>query len=72
MLVYLPHNMKSIGSKWVYKVKLKEGGLIEIYKAILVYKGYNQVERLDFFDTFSLVAKLISFRLLFALAYIKQ
>lgn len=40
-LVPLPPNKKPIGSKWVFKVKLKSDGTIERCKACLVAKGYN-------------------------------
>lgn len=39
-LVALPDGKKSIGCKWVYKVKCKSDGTIERYKARLMAKGY--------------------------------
>ena len=53
ILVDMLENVKSIGNKWVYKVKYRVYGSIERYKARLVAKGYNQVEGLHFFRSVS-------------------
>ena len=55
-------------SKWVFKTKLKEDGTIDRYKARLVARGFSQIPGLDFGETFSLVIKHTTIRLIFSLA----
>jgi len=40
--------MNIIGSKWVFRNKLDEAGVITRNKARLVAKGYNQEEGIDY------------------------
>ena len=62
-----PYGCKPVGCKWVFKKKLRPDGTIEKYKAQLVAKGYTQKEDEDFFDMYSLVARLTTIRALLSL-----
>lgn len=52
ILTDLSPNKTPIGCKWVYRIKYGADGSIERHKARLVAKGFNQVEGLDYFDTY--------------------
>ena len=55
-LVELPKYKVPIGSKWLFKSKLK-ADRSDKFKATLVAKGYSQQEGIDFEDKYAQVAK---------------
>ncbi|GJZ33841.1 retrovirus-related pol polyprotein from transposon TNT 1-94 [Tanacetum coccineum] len=67
-LVPPPTNQTIIGTKWVFKNKLDENGVVSRNKARLVAQGYNQQEGIDFDETYAPVARLESIRILLAYA----
>jgi hypothetical protein len=65
----VPHpNQNVIGTKWVFRNKQDEHGVVTRNKARLVAKGYSQVKGLDFGETYAPVAMLESIRILLAYA----
>jgi hypothetical protein len=63
----IPKGAKTVGCKWVYKIKYDSNGNIEKYKAHLVAKGFTQREGVDYNETFSPVSCKDSFRIIMAL-----
>ncbi|GJY98455.1 retrovirus-related pol polyprotein from transposon TNT 1-94 [Tanacetum coccineum] len=68
-LVPQARNMTIIGTKWVFRNKLDENGIVSRNKARLVAQGYNQQEGINYDETYALVARLESIRILLAYAY---
>ena len=64
----LPPGCKPLVYKWIFKGKLKADGSIDKYSARLVVKGYKQKGGVDYFDTYSLVTRITSIRMLVAIA----
>ncbi|GJW25697.1 retrovirus-related pol polyprotein from transposon TNT 1-94 [Tanacetum coccineum] len=60
--------MKIIGTKWVFRNKLDENGVVSRNKARLVTQGYNQQEGIDYDETYALFARLESIKILLASA----
>ena len=63
-----PDNVNIVGCKWVFHIKRNADGSINKYKARLVARGFTQVYGLDYFNTYSPVARLTSIRLILAIA----
>jgi Reverse transcriptase (RNA-dependent DNA polymerase) len=63
-----PEGKNVVGSKWVFRLKRKADGAIDKYKARLVARGFTQIYGIDYFNTFSPVAKLASIRTILAIA----
>ena len=67
-LVERPLNHNVIGTKWIFRNKQDEHGVVVRNKARLVAQGFSQVEGLDFGETFAPVARLEAIRILLAFA----
>ncbi|GKF95525.1 retrovirus-related pol polyprotein from transposon TNT 1-94, partial [Tanacetum coccineum] len=67
-LVPPPKNMTIIGTKWVFRNKLDENGIVSGNQARLVAQGYNQQEGIDYDETYAPVARLESIRILLSYA----
>ena len=66
-LVDLPIRKNVMGCKWVFAIKVNPDGLVARLKARLVAKGYAHTYGMDYFDTFSLVARLASVHLIISI-----
>ena len=66
-MVKLPKDRKTIGCKWVFKLKKGVDGKVERYKSRLVAKGYSHMEGIDYHGIFSPVVKLVSIHIVLTL-----
>ncbi|KAK9062637.1 hypothetical protein SSX86_019825 [Deinandra increscens subsp. villosa] len=67
-LVPRPTDANVVGSKWLFRTKLRADGSLDRYKARLVAQGFSQVPGLDFSHTFSPVVKATTIRTVLSLA----
>eukprot|EP00253_Pinus_taeda_P023446 PITA_23446 len=67
-VVLRPQDRSMVGSRWIYKVEYATDDNVEIYKARFVAKGYAQKEGIDYEETFALVARYTSIRIVISLA----
>ena len=67
-LVPAPKDRAIIKTKWVFRNKMDEDGVVTRNKARLVAKGYSQEEGIDYDETFAPVARLEAIRIFLAFA----
>nr|GEU42472.1 hypothetical protein [Tanacetum cinerariifolium] len=68
ILVDLPYGKRAIGTKWVYRNKKDERGIVIRNKARFVAQGHTQEEGIDYEEVFTPVARIEAIRLFLAYA----
>ncbi|GJT76363.1 putative ribonuclease H-like domain-containing protein [Tanacetum coccineum] len=71
-LVDLPYGKRAIGTKWVYRNKKDERGIVIKNKARLVAQGYTQEKGIDYDEVFAPVTRIEAIRLFLAYASFKD
>ncbi|KAD4178523.1 hypothetical protein E3N88_27114 [Mikania micrantha] len=68
----LPKGMYPIGTKWVFRNKKDDKGVVIKNKARLVVQGYTQEEGIDYDEVFAPVARIEAIRIFLAFAAAKN
>nr|GEW36032.1 putative ribonuclease H-like domain-containing protein [Tanacetum cinerariifolium] len=68
VIVDLPHGKRAIGTKWVFRNKKDERGIVIMNKVRLVAQGHTQEEGINYEDVFAPVARIEAIRLFLAYA----
>nr|GFB32911.1 putative ribonuclease H-like domain-containing protein [Tanacetum cinerariifolium] len=63
ILVDLPHGKKAIGTKWVYKNKKDERGIVVRNKVRIVAQGHTQEEGINYEEVFAPIARIEAIKL---------
>ncbi|GKE06007.1 putative ribonuclease H-like domain-containing protein, partial [Tanacetum coccineum] len=71
-LVDLPNGKRAIGTKWIYRNKKDERGIVIKNKARLVAQGYIEEEGIDYDEVFAPVTRIEAIRLFLAYALFKD
>ncbi|GKA83802.1 putative ribonuclease H-like domain-containing protein [Tanacetum coccineum] len=71
-LVELPNEKRGIGTKWVFRNKKDERGIVIENKERLVAQGYTQEEGIDYDEVFAPVARIKAIRLFLAYVSFKD
>nr|GEV17056.1 putative ribonuclease H-like domain-containing protein [Tanacetum cinerariifolium] len=71
-LIDLPYGKRAIGTKWVYRNKKDERGIVVRNKARMVAQGHTQEEGIDYDEVFAPVARIEATRLFLAYASFKD
>ena len=66
-IVERPKDKKTVGCRWIYTVKYQVDGTLDRYKVRLVAKGYTQTYGIDYKETFALVAKMNTVRIIISI-----
>ena len=65
-----PQSEKTVGCKWIFKLKRSSDGAIKRYRARLVAQGFRQTLGIDYDEIFSPVVNFVVIQLLFVLLVI--
>ncbi|GJT51757.1 putative ribonuclease H-like domain-containing protein [Tanacetum coccineum] len=68
ILVDLPKGHRAIGTKWVYRNKKDERGIVIRNKARLIAQGHTQEEGIDYDEVFAPMARIEAIRMFLAYA----
>lgn len=67
-VVSRPKGKSVVTSRWLYKIKHAADGKIEKFKVRFMARGFSQVERVDYEETFTPVARYTSIRSIILIA----
>nr|GEX84824.1 putative ribonuclease H-like domain-containing protein [Tanacetum cinerariifolium] len=65
VLVDLPNEKRVIGTKWVFRNKKDERGIVVKNKSQIVAQGHTQEEGIDYEEVFAPIARIEAIRILF-------